>query len=115
MHETQPIEAWAVAWRLAVTLLFVLLNGFFVAAEFALVKVRPTRIEARAADGSASAVAVQHVLGRLDLYVVSMLRRVPRAGDEVRVGPYVATVLEVRQHRASRLRLKEQPAEREDS
>jgi CBS domain containing-hemolysin-like protein len=28
-------------WRLAVTLFFVAANGFFVAAEFALVKVRP--------------------------------------------------------------------------
>src|SRR3954464_3229165 len=33
------------AWGMALGLLLVALNGFFVAAEFALVKVRPTQIE----------------------------------------------------------------------
>jgi CBS domain containing-hemolysin-like protein len=37
--ELSPLNAMALAF------LFVLLNGFFVAAEFALVKVRPTQIE----------------------------------------------------------------------
>ena len=56
-------------WRLAVTLLFVLINGFFVAAEFALVKVRRARIDALAKEGSGGAVAVQRILERLDLYL----------------------------------------------
>ena len=58
-----------IGWRLAVTLGFVLLNGFFVAAEFALVKVRGTRIEFLAAQGSGSARATQHIMGHLDLYL----------------------------------------------
>ena len=67
---TTPLpDAGGIAWRLAVTLLFVLLNGFFVAAEFALVKVRSARIEALAAEGRSAAVAVRGILSRLDLYL----------------------------------------------
>ncbi len=41
MEPVHPhLDAFGVAWRLGATLFFVLLNGFFVAAEFALVKVR---------------------------------------------------------------------------
>ena len=39
-------------WGMALGLLLVALNGFFVAAEFALVKVRPTQLEPHIADGS---------------------------------------------------------------
>ena len=38
------------------------INGFFVAAEFALVSVRPTRIDSLAADGNWSASIVQKAL-----------------------------------------------------
>ena len=57
------------AWRLGVTLLFVLLNGFFVAAEFALVKVRATRIDALVAQGNARARVIHHILDHLDHYL----------------------------------------------
>ena len=40
MHSGSEIELFPVTVRLGATLFFVLLNGFFVAAEFALVKVR---------------------------------------------------------------------------
>jgi CBS domain containing-hemolysin-like protein len=56
-------------WRLAVTLFFVLLNGFFVAAEFALVKVRTTQIASLATAGSARANVAHHILGHLDRYL----------------------------------------------
>ena len=36
-------------------LLLVFLNAFFVAAEFAVIKVRPTRIEEQARSGSSAA------------------------------------------------------------
>ena len=40
------LDLFGVAWRLGATLFFVVLNGFFVAAEFALVKVRESRTSA---------------------------------------------------------------------
>ena len=69
MTEGHDLSMMTIGWRLTVTLAFVLLNGFFVAAEFALVKVRGTRIEALAAQGSGSARATQHIMGHLDLYL----------------------------------------------
>jgi CBS domain containing-hemolysin-like protein len=45
------------------------LNGFFVLAEFALVKLRPTRVEALIEEGNARARLVQHLQGRLDEYL----------------------------------------------
>ncbi len=65
------LDAVGIAWRLGATLFFVLLNGFFVAAEFALVKVRATRIDNLAKDGSRSAVLVQHILKHMDRYLSS--------------------------------------------
>ena len=63
------LDAIGVAWRLGATLFFVLLNGFFVATEFALVKVRMVRIDTLARDGSRRARAVQHILSHLDRYL----------------------------------------------
>jgi magnesium and cobalt exporter, CNNM family len=59
--------AWASVLKLAVTALFVTLNGFFVAAEFALVKVRGTRVEALAKAGHRQAQASLTILGDLNL------------------------------------------------
>lgn len=47
---------------LVLTLILVLLNGFFVAAEFAIVKVRATRMEELASKGSRAARMVQKTL-----------------------------------------------------
>ena len=58
-----------VLWKLLATAVFVVLNGFFVAAEFGLVKVRPIRIAALAQAGDRRAVIVQRMLLRLDLYL----------------------------------------------
>ncbi len=44
-------------------------NGFFVAAEFALVKVRATQLEVRAAAGNRSAAAARSILDHLDAYL----------------------------------------------
>jgi CBS domain containing-hemolysin-like protein len=46
-----------------------LLNGFFVLAEFAMVKLRPTQVEARIDAGDARARVVQHVQSHLDDYL----------------------------------------------
>jgi CBS domain containing-hemolysin-like protein len=56
-------------WRLAATLGFLLLNGFFVAAEFALVKVRPSQLVALAEKGGARATAAQHISAHFDHYL----------------------------------------------
>lgn len=48
---------------------FTLLNGFFVAAEFAFVKVRPSRLDQLAPEGDARTRAAHHILGNLDAYL----------------------------------------------
>lgn len=55
--------------QLAAVFLLVFLNGFFVAAEFAIVKVRATQIEPLAREGSKRAKVAQHILTHLDLYL----------------------------------------------
>jgi CBS domain containing-hemolysin-like protein len=69
MEHGAPAFELSIPWALALTLLFLVANGFFVAAEFALVKVRGARIEALARKGSRSAKAVQAALAKLDLYL----------------------------------------------
>ncbi len=47
----------------------VLLNGFFVLAEFAIVKVRATRLEELARAGSRDAAVARDIISRLDSYL----------------------------------------------
>jgi CBS domain containing-hemolysin-like protein len=56
---------------LGLTLLFILIaiNAFFVAAEFALIKVRYSAVEMDAAEGSALAGVSKQLLDRLDAYL----------------------------------------------
>lgn len=54
---------------LSLALVLVLLNGFFVAAEFALVKVRPTQIDPHVARGAKSAKVARHMISHLDAYL----------------------------------------------
>src|SRR5215218_4058997 len=56
-------------WSLAAVAMLVFFNGFFVAAEFALVSVRRTRIEELASQGGAAARAVQRAIHDLDRYI----------------------------------------------
>ncbi len=49
--------------------LFIALNGFFVAAEFALVKVRATKLHTRANKGEKRAVIAGQIVNRLDRYL----------------------------------------------
>lgn len=56
-------------WGLVIGLLLVALNGFFVAAEFALVKVRPTQIEPYVAEGMRRARVARHMVRHLDAYL----------------------------------------------
>lgn len=63
------IDGAGVAWRLGATFFFVVLNGFFVAAEFALVKIRGSRIEGLANEGRRGAKTVRHIHAHLDHYL----------------------------------------------
>jgi CBS domain containing-hemolysin-like protein len=54
---------------LFVAVLLLALNGFFVLAEFAAVKMRPSRVEEMVDDGVLGAVAVKHVQDHLDEYL----------------------------------------------
>ncbi len=51
------------------TILLVLLNGFFVAAEFSIVKVRASQVELKANGGSKRAKMTSHILDHLDKYL----------------------------------------------
>ncbi len=55
--------------QLGLTLILVALTGFFVAAEYALIRVRRTRIDELAAAGNGPAKAVQRHLQELDTYL----------------------------------------------
>jgi CBS domain containing-hemolysin-like protein len=55
--------------NLGLAIFLVALNGFFVAAEFALVKVRDTRIAELASQGSSAARVVQREIQHLDAYL----------------------------------------------
>lgn len=57
------------AFDILLTLFLVLLNGFFVAAEFAIVKVRYSQIELRAQTGNRLAGLAQGMLNHLDSYL----------------------------------------------
>jgi len=56
---------------LIAVVILVFLNGFFVAAEFALVSVRKTRIDQLVNEGSARARLVQGALVHLDTYIAA--------------------------------------------
>src|SRR5687768_16385687 len=47
----------------------VLANAFFVASEFAIVKIRPTRVQELVAQGSRRARLLADITGRLDAYL----------------------------------------------
>jgi CBS domain containing-hemolysin-like protein len=55
--------------EILVTLLLVVLNGFFVGAEFAIVKVRQSQIDLRATQGNAVAKIAKHIISHMDGYL----------------------------------------------
>lgn len=64
MNDPLPISL-----SLALILFLVFMNGFFVAAEFAMVKARGSRIDTLASDGHTRAKLASHVTGNLDAYL----------------------------------------------
>jgi CBS domain containing-hemolysin-like protein len=67
--EGQPVSAGQVASRLGIVLALVVANAFFVAAEFALVATRRSRIENGGVVGERSARLVEKTLKDLDRYI----------------------------------------------
>ena len=55
--------------KLLIALLLVLLNGFFVAAEFSIVKVRYSQIQLKAAEGNKMAKQAENIIRNLDAYL----------------------------------------------
>ena len=62
-------EAWAFAGKAIAAVVIVALNAFFVAAEFALVRVRDTQLQPLAAQGSRRAALAQHIIRNIDAYL----------------------------------------------
>lgn len=67
--ESQHYSFLEVAFRLFAVLFLVLLNGFFVAAEFAIVKVRSTQIETLLKRHNHRARVADNVIQHLDAYL----------------------------------------------
>jgi len=54
-----------------ITLILVFFNGFFVAAEFAIVKVRASQLELKVQSGSHFATVAKRIVSRLDRYLAA--------------------------------------------
>src|SRR5829696_3359247 len=71
VSDSSPGSIWGGLLSLLPVIVLVTLNGFFVAAEFALVGVRKTRLEQLAAEGKGSAKAVQKAVANLYKYIAA--------------------------------------------
>src|SRR4029453_7248312 len=60
-----------IMWRLAGVLALVFANGFFVAAEFAIVTVRKTRVDQLVAEGHRSGRGVRRAVTDPDTYIAA--------------------------------------------
>ncbi|TLV00804.1 hemolysin family protein [Dyadobacter luticola] len=59
------------AIQVLITLVLVLLNGFFVAAEFAIVKIRASQLEQKAQEGNNMAILAKKIVANLDGYLAA--------------------------------------------
>jgi CBS domain containing-hemolysin-like protein len=69
LSEEAQLSMGAISLRLALVVALVLMNAFFVAAEFSMVAVRRSKIDQMAAEGDRSAAAVQRALGNLSRFI----------------------------------------------
>ena len=69
-EDSAPALSWtSTVFNFILVVFLVIANGFFVAAEFALVAVRKSRIEALVAEGQKSAERVLAILNNLNAYI----------------------------------------------
>jgi CBS domain containing-hemolysin-like protein len=72
-HSTEVNSTWespgVIFFKLLVVVFLVLLNGFFVASEFAIVKVRGSQLEALVDQGDRRAKSARKVTSHLDAYL----------------------------------------------
>lgn len=59
-------------WEIFWTLVLIVVNGFFVAAEYAIVKVRASQIEIKVKTGSKIAQIVKHIIGNVRGYLLAV-------------------------------------------
>ena len=69
MENADHLSIGAYIWRLAAVIVLVLANAFFVAAEFALVGARRSKIDQMAAEGDRLAKIAQAAIKDLDRYI----------------------------------------------
>jgi CBS domain containing-hemolysin-like protein len=56
-------------WWIILTIIIILVNGFFVATEFALVKVRMSQLAVKIKEWNKSALLVEDILKKIDIYL----------------------------------------------
>jgi putative hemolysin len=90
-----PDSFWINLLGILAIAVFVLTNGFFVAAEFALVSVRKTRIAELVARGQAGAEAVQHAIDNPDRVIAATQLGITLASLAIgRLEPLLSKLLE---------------------
>ena len=70
----------SLVWGVGLVGVLVGVNAFFVAAEYALVRVRRTQMETMAAQGSRTAIVVLHGLDHLSRYIAGVQVGITLAG-----------------------------------
>lgn len=99
------------AFDIFITLFLVFLNGFFVAAEFAIVKVRSSQIEVREDINGNIARTAKHIVNNLDAYLAATQLGITLASLGLGwVGEEVTTELLLRLFHALNLTLSENAA-----
>ncbi|MBC8245005.1 MAG: HlyC/CorC family transporter [Verrucomicrobia bacterium] len=68
MEAPVPIDWWWMALKILAVILLVGLNGFFVAAEFALVKTRQTQLKPLVEEGQGRAKVAHFIIDNLDAF-----------------------------------------------
>ncbi len=63
------MEAWRIGIYLVLVVLFLLMNAFFVVAEFSIVRVRKSQIELAVEEGKKGAKQAQEIVTNVNAYL----------------------------------------------